>query len=212
MTSTERTAGEPTRYRAAFDGEPLAAANVLLLAPSIAEHDDEGCGRLFDTGGDPDAVLHVTLVQPPAIRLRRWRAHTTADPPERVGVVGFRASGGEVTERIPVPDVPTPARVAWSAQPPDLTRIWVAVVDFLEDWAVDGRVVVCVHSLTVLLQYADLERVFRFCHAFASRVRESGATAHYHLDTAAVEDRTVNTLRKVFDATVTATEDGLVRE
>lgn len=212
MTSTERTAGEPRRASTASDGEPLGAANVLLLAPSIAEHDDECCGRLFDASGDPDAVLHVTLVQPPVLRLRRWREYTTADPSERVGVAGFRASGGAGTDRTPVPGGTAPARVSWSSQPPALTRIWVAVNGFLEDWAADGRVVICFHSLTVLLQYADLERVFRFCHTLASRVRESGAAAHYHLDPAAVDDRTAKTLRQLFDATVTATDDGLVRE
>jgi hypothetical protein len=64
----------------------------------------------------------------------------------------------------------------------------------------------CFHSLTTLLQYADPQRTFRFVHTLGSRARSCGVIAHYHLDPAAHDAPTVATLEPLFDVVVDLTE------
>lgn len=70
---------------------------------------------------------------------------------------------------------------------------------------------VCFHSVTALLQFAELPRVFRFLYTLASRVASSGARAHYHLDPNAHDEQTVTALTPLFDAVVQGTEDRVER-
>lgn len=59
-----------------------------------------------------------------------------------------------------------------------------------------------VDSLTTLLQHVDLRRSFRFLQAMTTRLAEPDATVHYHLDPAAHDAKTINTLKQLFDAVV----------
>jgi hypothetical protein len=53
-----------------------------------------------------------------------------------------------------------------------------------------------------LLQYANREQVFRLIHTLGERCAESAAAMHFHLDPAAVNDRTVAVLSLLMDAVV----------
>ncbi len=87
--------------------------------------------------------------------------------------------------------------------PGDLTGIGIKVGGFLDDWTREGNELrLCFHTLTTFLQYADLRSVYQFVHALTGRVRAAGGQAHYHLDPAAHDRRTVNTLMGLFDAVV----------
>ncbi|MDZ7702775.1 MAG: hypothetical protein U5J98_12340 [Halobacteriales archaeon] len=89
------------------------------------------------------------------------------------------------------------------SSPGDLTGIGIKIGEFLEAWADDGHeLVLCFHTLTTFLQYADLRSVYQFVHSLTGRVRVAGGTAHYHLDPTAHDERTVNTLLALFDAVV----------
>lgn len=196
------------RRQVGFGGEVADAANVLVLSPSIKDGTEDGCATLLGTPGAPDSLVLVSLVRGPPTRLRSLHERFEHDLPDRIAVVAFGRSGevGTGHERHPIPGGPAPARVEYVSQSMDPTALWASIDGFLEDWD-DGRTALCFDSLTVLLQYIDTKRAFRFCHALTTRVRTAGNTAHYHLDPDAVDRRTVRTMSQLFDAVVEL-EDG----
>lgn len=187
------------------------AGNVLLLAPPLESTADEACMRLL-TPVPPEAetVLYVTFTNSADDRLSHWRSHATG-PPAGAGVVcigELARSAGAIADGAEA-GMNTSVGVETVTDPSDLTGLGIAINQFIEQWSDDERkIVVCFDSLTTLLQYADLERVFRFLHVLTGRLRSAGALAHYHMDPTAHDEGTQNTLKSVFDAVVSVDDDG----
>jgi len=117
------------------------------------------------------------------------------DRRERVSSAGFVAvgpTGGDAASEVSdavcvVPD------------PTDLTGVGIAVSEWLDSCAPDERPVVCLDSLSAVLQYADTERTFRFLHTLNARFRAADARAFVSIDPSAHDESTVATLRTLFD-------------
>ena len=176
--------------------------NVLLLSPSLDANAEDACTDLLTV--EPPAredVLYVTLVDSPDERMDAWRARADGARPAKMGFVDVggatrSSAAASVLGGDPLGDV----LVRPVSSPGNLTDLGIKVSEFLSEWSDDGnRTVVCVDSLTTLLQYADLQRAFRFLHVLTGRVRALDAFAHYHLDPDAHDDRTLNTLLTLFD-------------
>lgn len=193
------TTDEPTPEP--VQGDVAHAANVLLLGPSIGERAGLPCGGLLCDTTAPGGVLFVCLAGSPESRLAAWREGATASPPERVVVLAPGVADG-TDERLPVPGSDVSATVERVGPTPDLVGLWMAISDRLDAWD-DGRVAVCLDSLTVLLQFAEPRRTLRFCETMADRVRVGGHAAHYHLDPSAVGDRAVSVFADVVDGVAT---------
>lgn len=188
-------------------GDELAGANnILLLASPMGSSDSDACSSLLSGDTPPGMdVLSVTFNQSPDARIEQWRTAGGPIDPANLGfiVVGERVrSATAARPSAEGPDLaglgPTIASVS---SPGDLTGIGIELGNFFEDWADDGNELrLCFHTLTTLLQYADLRSVYRFVHALTGRVRSVRGVAHYHLDPAAHDERTVNTLLALFDA------------
>ncbi|MDX1745963.1 MAG: hypothetical protein R3324_08505 [Halobacteriales archaeon] len=185
--------------------------NVLLLAPALERKADEACMRLL-TPVPPEAetVLYVTFTNSADDRLSHWRTHATG-PPAGAGVVcvgELARSAGAIADGAEA-GMNTSVGVETVTDPADLTGLGIAINRFIDRWADnDRKVVVCFDSITTLLQYADLERAFRFLHVLTGRVRSAGALAHYHMDPSAHDEGDKNTLMAVFDAVVSVDDDG----
>ncbi|WP_254829487.1 DUF7504 family protein [Haloglomus salinum] len=189
------TADEPTPEP--VQGDVAHAANVLLLSPSMGERAGAPCGGLLCETAAPEGVVLVSLASSPDARLAAWRERATTSPPERVAVLAPGVADGE-TERLPVPGSDASATVERIGPAPDLVGLWMAISDRLDTWG-DGRVVVCLDSLTVLLQFAEPRRTLRFCKTMADRIRVGGHAGHYHLDPSAVGDRAVAAFSRLVD-------------
>lgn len=87
----------------------------------------------------------------------------------------------------------------------DLTGLGIAIDRRLN--AADGDVRVCFDSLTALLQYVEEERAYEFLHSLCGRLYAHGARAHFHVDPAAHDDRTVARFTSLCDAKVTVSDD-----
>lgn len=198
---------------------PESPSNVLLLSESLDGHEDEACSDLLSTA-DPERtdLLAVSLMGSPDSRLDAYRrAAPGGRLPAKVAIV----TSGDVTRSAAAASTgtntvlgPGGAQIATTSvsEPGDLTGIGMKVSKCLDSWADDGnQTVVCFHSLTVLLQYVDLQKAFQFLHVLTKRVESAGGVAHFHLDPAACDDRTAATIRSLFD-TVLAYEDGRWQE
>lgn len=188
-------------------GELAGANNVLLLASPLGAGDGEACSSLL-SAVPPDRanVLSVTFNQSPDARIEQWRATGGPDDAANLGfvVVGDRVRSAAVARPAggAEPDDLGPTVVSVSS-PADLTGIGIKLGNFFDEWTSDSNeLLLCFHTLTTFLQYADLRSVYQFVHALTGRVRAADGVGHFHLDPTAHDQRTVNTLLALFDAAV----------
>lgn len=201
------------------------AQTTLLLAADDDPLADECCVALSSANGSAATrLLSVTVGGPPDGRLGAWRTYA-GGLPSRTGIIAV----GETTRSSAATDGGTvapgsgPVSVDVVEDPSDLAGLALAVNAYLEAWddqdereesvaGPDGEPLastsLCLHSLSGLLEDADVSHVFRFLHATFGLLRKHGATAHVHLDPDEHDDVTVNTLRVLFDAVVRVEADG----
>lgn len=198
MTGMPATAGESL-------GDRLGdASTVLLLARAVSDDENAACTALLTVEPpEREAVMVITFTQSPADRLDIWQRHVD-ELPATFGVIGV----GERSRDARTPDH-ADVTVKTIRTPGDLTGVGVAVSELTGEWIQEAhRPVVCFHSVTVLLQYADLQQAFRFLHTLTGRLEEIDAVAHFHLDPSAHDEQTLKTLRPLFDAVVEVPVEG----
>lgn len=199
----------PTGDADSVDGDDVTAriadaSNVLLLAPSMSEVHAGGCFDLYDPESVPAAhVLGVSYTRPPDDWIEAWRKRVATTPADVV-VVSVGSGQRSVAQATTVGDV-TNTPIIPIESPEDLTGLGIAIGEQFEAWG-DVPIVVCFDSLTVLLQFVELQRAFRFLHVLTGRITATDARAHFHLDPSTVDERTIATLTSLFDATVRAVD------
>ncbi|WP_246045654.1 DUF7504 family protein [Halorussus ruber] len=182
---------------------------VLLLAPSIHAATEDACLDLlsFDAPAEEN-VLWVTYTRSPDDCVQDWLSHADSQP----GNVQF-VNVGETTRAAAQPGGSNTSNVADQAvetlsSPGDLTGLGIKLSEILKGWdRNDNRTVACFDSLTALLQYADLQTVYKFLHVLTGRFDAADVSAHFHLDPDACDQQTVSTLTSLFD-TVVELDDG----
>jgi hypothetical protein len=185
-------------------------ANVLLLTSTLSSADNEACIDLLTvTEPERENVLSITFTQSADDRLSLWQSYVD-DLPAQAGIVTVdvmtRSAASDTVS--PSQPIPTPIAVESVSDPSDLTGFAIEISKFLSTWeGVPNQTVVCFHSLTQLLQYADLQRVFRFLHVLTGRLESAGAVAHFHLDPQTHDEQTLGALSQLFDVIVEH-EDG----
>ena len=179
-------------------------SNVLLLAPSLGGQGGDLCLDLVtQTPPSETNVLSITYTDTAEEWVEAWLDHANA-PPVRGGIV----SVGQAEANVDDP--------AWAVKtvenPSDLTGIGIELSELLSGMATaaddDEHIAVCFDGITSLLQYADLQRAFRFLHVVTGRVKTVGGVGHYHLDPEAHDPQTLATLKGLFDAVVEVDDEG----
>lgn len=188
------------------------ASNVLVLVPSLDHNESDACSRLLAVAPPAETIaLSVTVTQSPDDRLEAWRSNVGAELPAKMGIVdvgGTSRSAAAAVVAVPE-SVGEDIRIETVSSPADLTNLGIRVSTYLSEAAGrDEQVVMCFHSLTPLLQYVDLQRLFRFLHVLTGRVAAVDGLAHYHMDPTAHDEQTLNTLKTLFDAVVEFEDDG----
>jgi hypothetical protein len=109
---------------------------------------------------------------------------------DRVESAAVVAVGADATDHEAVRSVPDPT---------DLTGVGIAVGEWVRTREASDRPVVYVDSLSPVLRLAGDERAFRFLHALTGRCRTAGVDAVAYVDPTAHDERTLATIRQVFD-------------
>jgi hypothetical protein len=186
-------------------GGPLRGADSVLVLSDSMDPDTRASyyGTLLP--GDPAdlRVLAIEYTRGPDGWLEEWREHV-GQPPAEAAVVsvddGTRSAASDCGPATYGGDG-VGAAVTTVESPDDLTGLGIAVGGRLKRWEGSAApTLITLDSLTVLLQYVDLKRAFRFLHVMVNRVKGAGGVGHYHMDPAAHDDQTVATLASVFDA------------
>jgi len=183
--------------------------NVLFLAPSSSHPEDEGCNDLLSAVPSSRAnLLGVTYESPGTNRLNIWEfeeetlhtSHSSMLETLHDHLPHSHPRGALPPERLEVDAVLDPA---------DLTTLGIRISEQLSGGEVPmSNPFVCFHSLTELLEATDLNRAFRFLHLLTRRLSLAGAIAHFHLDPETCDEKTIETLRPLFDAVLEVDEDG----
>ena len=100
--------------------------------------------------------------------------------------------------------------VLYAASPEDMTGIGIKASRLLEAFYRDRgvrRTRVLVRSVSTLLQYADVQTVFRFLHVFTGRIQSVEGLGLFAIDSSAHDEQTMNTLKQLFDGIITTSED-----
>jgi hypothetical protein len=157
------------------------------------------CARVVP---DPDGVdIVVALAGSPVRWLDGWQS--AIDDPSRATFVVHEAASwlaGDPRDRIETAaTADSTVRAEFVDSPGNLTDLGVTLLEALEAHAErDSRTALCL-SLTVLLQYAPLDDVYRFLHTLVGHLDRFDATGHFHLHEHAHAAETIATLRPVFD-------------
>ena len=179
-------------------------SNVLLLVPSMGSQGRNACLTLLSqTPPSETNVLMVTYMDTAAEWVTHWQNHV-GTPPVRGGIVSIGQGGGAVDDP------------AWAVKtvenPVDLTGIgieWSQLLSTMVTAADEAEeIAVCFNSVTSLLQYADLQRAFRFLHVVTGRVKTVDGVGYYRIDPEAHDQQTLATLKGLFDAIVEVDDDG----
>lgn len=87
--------------------------------------------------------------------------------------------------------------------PSDLTGIGIGVSEFMRECHGEERPTrVGIHSLSTLLMYTDLRRVFQFLHVVTNRVRAADFVSVVAVDDTVLDDREFGVIQQPFDARV----------
>jgi hypothetical protein len=167
------------------------ASTVLVLRPQSARLGDVECkGALVERPNEVE-LLGVSFSQPPGVWYDEWvEALGTAPDAAAVITTPELADGGLGDRDLDVETV---------ASPSNLTGIGVKSTSYLSRW--DDALAV-VESLTVPLQYADTQSVYKFLHVLTTRLQATGGAIQFYLHPTLETDRTVELFKTLFDAVV----------
>ncbi|ELZ97813.1 MULTISPECIES: RAD55 family ATPase [Haloferax] len=115
-----------------------------------------------------------------------------------------------VTKQQGVGEVRDDERIRYTSSPVDMTGIGIKLSEILQEYYQDRGLSenrIMLHSLSTLLMYADLQTVFRFLHVFTGRIQSVGGLGLFTIDADAHDDRTMNTIKQLFDGIITTHED-----
>jgi hypothetical protein len=169
--------------------------NVLVRSPRGSAASDNARVHVLSSG---DIVMFVTTAPDERLRLlhdelREWPAQT-AIVTTRSDVLE-NVSGIDSSE-MPLELVQLDGRLGLSGLGETLSR----VIEECE--AAAGKIAVEFDILSELIEKFDLRTVFKFLHALGRRVKRADALAHYHVDSRARSESTINILDKSFDLSI----------
>lgn len=173
--------------------------NVLVLGPSLAETHTSQCLDLLTVAAPSRLdVLRITYSEDPQELVEQWREHV-GTLPARTGIVVVGTSPNGPTDA----DLAGESNVAvTSANSNDITGLGMLLNNYLNDVDDAHQLVVCLDSLTELLQFTDVQSTFKFLHTLTGQLREADAIGHFHMDPAAHEEQTIGRLKPAFDDAV----------
>ncbi|GAB3326582.1 hypothetical protein EI982_09815 [Haloplanus rallus] len=188
-------------------GQPSDERSVDRSATTLLLSGSGGSGALDRLDVTPDAaeVLVVSAERSATAVVDEWRtAHRTL--PAAFGLISF---GEFARSAATAEDDDAPSRrslpghdvtVTTMSDPGNLQRLGTAVTLYLDDWAdTDRETVVYVDDLGPFVEAGDLEPTFQFLHLLSQTVTGIDATLVVRADASTTDERTVDTLRPLFD-------------
>ena len=170
-----------THHRAVGEHGPL-----LLTAPGRADADRRICDRFLRQEATTERnVLYLVVEEDPQDIVARWRE--TGGLPAALTVVYM---GGANPETTGLPDGVT----VFDCGPAALSLAGIQADRVLSEWAetTDRETLVCLSSLTALLDEVSVQTLYRFLHVLQARLSAADVDhAHAHADPSESDDKEI---------------------
>lgn len=189
----------PTGLVSGFDD----GTNLLLSGPAMSGKRDLLLSLLARGEADGDGSVIVTA-RDPAEEVATEYADAVGAEPRFLRIIDcVSAQSGSATNG---------DNTHYVSSPGDLTGMGIEFSEVARsagDAGVD-RLRVGFDSLSPLLMYVDLQRLFRFLHVFTSQIQSQGWLGVFSVDPESHDDQTINTISQLFDGVleVRVPEDG----
>ncbi|WP_256390740.1 RAD55 family ATPase [Natronoarchaeum rubrum] len=182
-------------------GELPAGTSVLIDGPSMIGKRELAL-RLLAAGHEAgDGILCVTTSDDAASLLDEFERQIPSLERDRIGVVDCSGSDHRRT----IEEIAT-ERVA---SPGDLTGISIGTAKLLQQFSKHdvedvrhGLV-----SVSTLIQYLDINTVFKFLHIYTSRINDTDGLGIFTVDAGTHDRRTIDTITSEFDCVIELRED-----
>ncbi|BBL68862.1 RAD55 family ATPase [Methanoculleus chikugoensis] len=186
-----------------------AATNILLLAPPLSYAE----------------LLAYRIASP---RPGEWAVAISTDERASDAVDAFRRFGADrgrigIIDAVTKSSVPTlrdTTKAKFVTSPLDLTSMGIKFSRMVEDMWKEGVMAdppgpmpppirLCVHSVSTLLMYAQLEVTYRFLHVITNRVKKLEGIGIYILNSESFDERTISTIKQLMNTVIEVrAEDG----
>jgi hypothetical protein len=173
------------------DAEAEAGAPTTVERPAVVLVDTDSADGLPPVGhGEGEAAFVVVSLLPRTEQRVAVLEAAHGGPADSVHVVGTEESN---------PDGYDTVRTV--SRPGDLTGLSMRIGEAMSELHGDD---ICLYfdDVTNLLQYTDLNTAYRFFNVLTGRLRAADAAGFFGVTPGAHDERTVNTLRNLFDDTV----------
>ncbi|WP_247730466.1 RAD55 family ATPase [Halovivax limisalsi] len=172
--------------------------NVVVVGPSMSGKRSLALELLAAGYEDGEGILCITTTRTKRIYddLKRYVPSLEED---RIGVVDCSGSESRSAIEQMTESVPSPG---------DLTGISIGTAKLFKQFNRQGisDIRYGLISVSTLLQYIDINTVFKFLHIYTNRVSETDGLGIYTLNDDTHEEQTVNTIKGQFDVAVTLRE------
>jgi hypothetical protein len=181
------------------------ARSALVLDPDGGPYSPASCRHLLAPGDAASReTVAVTYECGPAYWVDEYCEHVGAVPDDLAVVTIAASTRSAASRETGARADPMGVEVRVVEEPDDLSGVAIAMDASFERWRSEGvgfdHRCVCFDSVTNLLEHVDLETAFRLVHVIQHRAAQVGAATHFHLSPHAHDDRTVATVRSLFEA------------
>lgn len=191
---------------------PDDVQSVLVHSPALSAHTEEICSELLtpDTT-PPNNYLAISLNSTPDDRINHWKTHISPQLPATLNIIAvgdITRSAAKTASQTYTTDT-SDINITAIKSVEDLTGIGIAAFKHTNSWedTHQKRNVVCLDSITTLLQYTSAKHTYRFLHTLLTRLTSSNMLIHAHIDPAAHDTTTLSIIENLFDATLAQTAD-----
>lgn len=189
----EVVAAIPPGTNLLVSGPPMTGKRRLMLR-LLARGERDGEGSVVVTSREPAPDVLSSY------------GDLLAGEPGRVSVIDSVSARGDI------PRMEDDDRVRYVSSPSDLTGIGIEFSNVTRNASEAGvdRLRVGLDSLSPMLMYVDLQRLFRFLHVFTSQVQSQDWVGFFVVDPESHDQQDVTTLQQLFDGVLELrlTDDG----
>lgn len=168
-----------------------AGSNLLVSGPSAVS--ESALVDVLSEGSAGEATVVITTNRPADWVTSRFRERGS-ELTSSLGIVDATGQDSSTDDGVSVEHIGSPG---------DLTGISLEFAKLARQFEQNGagnRIRVGLASISTLLMYSEIQTVFRFLHVFTSRIQSAGLFGVFAIDPGMHDDRTVNTVRAIFDA------------
>lgn len=176
--------------------ELAAGTNVLVTGPAMIGK-RELAFQLLAAGHEAgEGIICVTTSDSAASLLDELEAEIPTLDRHRVAIVD--CSGSD--DRRAIEELATET----VSSPGDLTGISIGTAKLLQRFSVDNveNIRHGLVSISTLIQYLDLNTVFKFLHIYTARIEDTGGLGIFTMDNVAHDLQTTNTITGEFDVVI----------